>query len=209
MNPDALAEPDIQDDQIYGPNQPTQDRGPQFHVHAARVASGSLLAVNTRVVTTSRLAWPTPRLAVRSFGPAATKSYGIAGEAPVTSSVAWDGTRTHRPTARALRPPDSRIPTSGRRRRTSSRSARVSLNAPLPDELIPGARRVRRSRLPGRNVFRWTNDDWTHFDPEMGGNNDNNPISRDGAQPGSFLVTSISEHIPAPAIWTIALRVNF
>ena len=63
--------------------------------------------------------------------------------------------------------------------------------------------------LSGRNIFRWTNDEWTHFDPEMGGNNDNNAISRDGEQPGGFLVTSISEHIPAPAIWTVSLRVVF
>ncbi|HAT36975.1 MAG TPA: hypothetical protein DCS75_00675, partial [Gemmatimonadetes bacterium] len=63
--------------------------------------------------------------------------------------------------------------------------------------------------VAGRNIFRWTNSEWTHFDPEMGGNNDNNPISRNGASSGSFLVTSISEHIPAPAIWTVALRVVF
>jgi len=84
----------------------------------------------------------------------------------------------------------------------------VSLQAQLPDQLIPGASGSSLT-LSGRNIFRWTNTEWTHFDPEMGGNNDNNPISRDGAQPGSFLVTSISEHIPAPAIWTLALRVVF
>ena len=84
----------------------------------------------------------------------------------------------------------------------------LSINAPLPESLVPGASSASLT-LAGRNIWRWTNDEWTHFDPEMGGNNDNNPISRDGAQPGSFLVTSISEHIPAPAIWTIALRVQF
>jgi len=84
----------------------------------------------------------------------------------------------------------------------------LSIQAPLPENLLPGASGATVT-LSGRNIFRWTNDEWTHFDPEMGGNNDNNPISRDGAQPGSFLVTEISEHIPAPAIWTLAFRVVF
>jgi len=63
--------------------------------------------------------------------------------------------------------------------------------------------------VSGSNIWRWTNDEWTHFDPEMGTNSDNNPISRDGVSNGDFLVTSISEHIPAPATWTFALRVVF
>ena len=78
----------------------------------------------------------------------------------------------------------------------------------MPERWIPGATGASFT-ISGQNIFRWTNDEWTHFDPEMGGNNDNNPISRDGVDSGSFLVTSISEHIPAPAVWTFALRLVF
>ena len=78
----------------------------------------------------------------------------------------------------------------------------------MPEALLAGADYASLT-VSGRNIYRWTNSEWTHFDPEQGGNNDNNPISRDGEDPGDFLVTSISEHIPVPAIWTVALRVVF
>jgi hypothetical protein len=63
--------------------------------------------------------------------------------------------------------------------------------------------------LSGRNVFRWVNDDWPVFDPEMTNNNDNNPLSRDGTSSGGFLETSLLEHIPPPRTWTAAIRVHF
>ena len=84
----------------------------------------------------------------------------------------------------------------------------LSLQYQLPESLLAGASGASVT-VSGRNIWRWTNSEWTHFDPEMGSNNDNNAISRDGVQGEDFLVTSISEHIPAPAIWTVALRVVF
>ena len=41
--------------------------------------------------------------------------------------------------------------------------------------------------ISGRNVWRWVNEDWPVFDPEMTNNNDNNPLSRDGTDDGAFL----------------------
>ena len=84
----------------------------------------------------------------------------------------------------------------------------VTLQVPLPESWIPGATGTTLT-VSGRNVWRWTNDEWTHFDPEQGANNDNNPISRDGVNGGHFLETSIIEHIPVPATWMVALRVVF
>lgn len=84
----------------------------------------------------------------------------------------------------------------------------LTLHVPIPDRWLPageGASVV----ISGRNIWRWVNDDFPVFEPEMGNNNDNNEISRDGASSGSFLVSSILEHVPPPASWTIAVRLSF
>lgn len=74
----------------------------------------------------------------------------------------------------------------------------LSLSIPIPGEWLPRASGANLT-LSGRNIFRWVNSDFLTFEPEMGNNND----------PGSLAVRSISEHIPAPAIWTAAFRVSF
>jgi hypothetical protein len=50
-----------------------------------------------------------------------------------------------------------------------------------------------------QNWFRWTNDDFRMFDPEMG---DRDTLDDQG-------VTSIAEHIPPPAVVTASLRITF
>lgn len=63
--------------------------------------------------------------------------------------------------------------------------------------------------ISGRNVWRWVNEDWPVFDPEMTNNNDNNPLSREGVSSGGFLESSLLEHIPPPRTWTAAIRIHF
>lgn len=84
----------------------------------------------------------------------------------------------------------------------------LTLNVPIPDRWLPAGEGATLT-VSGHNVWRWVNDDFPVFEPEMGNNNDNNEISRDGASSGDFLVTSIFEHVPPPATWTVALRWSF
>ncbi len=197
-NPTALADPIIEDDCIYGPNSPT-------HV----------IGANTLVSLPGGI-----RLSARGeYQGGHYITAGVASNA-IGRSVRWPGCFDEYTIEE----------TQGRDALTALQRARctagivesefwaekanffklreVSLQLPVPEGLMPGANAATFT-LSGRNIWRWTNDEWTHFDPEMGGNNDNNPISRDGEQPGSFLVTSISEHIPPPAVWTLAFRVVF
>ena len=60
-------------------------------------------------------------------------------------------------------------------------------------------------RISGRNIYRWLNDDFLLFDPEMAGRRGGRTgaeVSRDGAR-------YIDENIPAPSTWTFSLRFQF
>ena len=196
-NPTAFAEPVIVDDQIYGPNAPTKGFG-----------------INTGVTFGSL------RFSARGEYQGGHYVTATVANSAVSRSVSWAGCYDEYTIEEA----------SGRDALTAFQRARcdssltdsnfwaekadffkireLALQYQLPESMLAGASGASLT-VSGRNIYRWTNDEWTHFDPEMGGNNDNNPISRDGEDVGDFLVTSISEHIPAPAIWTVALRVVF
>jgi len=73
----------------------------------------------------------------------------------------------------------------------------VSFFAPIPERFAPGSSRASFT-LSGRNIFRWTKPEFRTFDPEMSNNS--------GME---ATVRSISEHIPAPSVWTASIRVNF
>ncbi len=197
-NPADFAEPVIEDDCIYGPNAPTKGFG-----------------INTLVTLPGGL-----RLSGRGEYQGGHYVTATVANSAISRSVTWAGCYDEY----------SIEETGGRDGLNAFQRARcdadltesefwaekadffkireVSLQYQLPESMLAGANAASLT-LSGRNIFRWTNDEWTHFDPEMGGNNDNNQISRDGEQPGGFLVTSISEHIPPPSIWTVALRVVF
>ena len=197
-NATAFAEPDIVDDCIYGPNAPTK-----------------VFGVNTMVSLPGGL-----RLSSRGEYQGGHYVTATVANSAISRSVTWAGCYDEYTIEEA----------GGRDALTALQRARcdedltdsnfwaekadffklrdIALQANLPESWLGGASGASLT-VSGRNIWRWTNDEWTHFDPEMGGNNDNNAISRDGEQPGGFLVTSISEHIPAPAIWTVALRVVF
>ncbi|KPJ80334.1 MAG: hypothetical protein AMS19_09615 [Gemmatimonas sp. SG8_23] len=205
QNPGEFAEPVIVQDSIFGPNQPTQIVG---------INSTFSLPYGMRLTARGEYQgghYVTAGVAVNAIGRSVVwagcyDEYGIAGEAPLQiDSPGRDGLTA---LERARCDADLAEGSFWAEKADFFKLRELSLQAPLPENLIPGTSGATLT-LAGRNIWRWTNAEWTHFDPEMGGNNDNNPISRDGAQPGSFLVTEISEHIPAPAIWTVALRVVF
>ena len=204
-NPNALAEPEIADDQIYGPNLPTRIIG----LFSTLTLPGDI-RLNARGEYQGGH-YVTVGVADNAVGRSVIwagcyDEYTIAGEAPIQADSPGRGGLTALQRARC--DADLSDDIFWAEKADFFKIRELSVQAPLPDNLVPGSSGATVT-LSGRNIFRWTNDEWTHFDPEMGGNNDNNPISRDGAQPGSFLVTSISEHIPAPAIWTLAFRVTF
>ncbi|MBI4540870.1 MAG: TonB-dependent receptor [Gemmatimonadetes bacterium] len=72
----------------------------------------------------------------------------------------------------------------------------VTLSVPV-DFLLPWGEDARLS-LTARNAIRWLNDGFWAFDPEMPGN--------DGAD---TFVRGFSEHVPPPAVYTASLRINF
>ena len=205
MNPDAIADPIIEDDQIYGPNQPTEimginsvftlPGGVRLSARGEYQAGHYVTATIANSAVSRNVIWA-----------GCFEAYQTAGAAPVTSAAPGYGQLTALERARCdRRGTDSNF---WAEKADFFKIREVSAQFPLPTSLVPGSSGATLT-VAGRNIFRWTNSEWTHFDPEMGGNNDNNPISRNGASSGSFLVTSISEHIPAPAIWTVALRVVF
>jgi len=73
----------------------------------------------------------------------------------------------------------------------------LTLVAPV-DALVPGARTASMT-FSLRNAFRWTNDEFLAFDPEM--------VS--SRQTTGALASGITEHAPAPARFTASLRVTF
>ena len=198
MNPTDLAEPIIEDDQIYGPNAPTHGVG-----------------INTSVTLPMGL-----RFSARGeYQGGHYVTAGLANSA-ISRSVTWGGcydeytieenggrdalTAFQRARCNA----DLTESTFWAEKANFFKLREVSLQYQLPESLLAGANGATIT-VSGRNIWLWTNNEWTHFDPEMGNNNDNNAISRDGVQGEDALVTSIVEHVPAPAIWTVALRVVF
>ncbi len=204
-NPDAIAEPVIQDDCVIGPNSPTDI----FALNTSLTLPGGLrLSARGEYqgghFVRAGVAHNAVRRSVVWAG--CNEVYNIAGAAPLRSTSPGRANLTA--LQRAKCDPGLSDPDHWTEKADFFKIRDITLQAPLPESLVPGASGATLT-FSGRNMFRWTNSEWTHFDPEMGGNNDNNPISRNGASSGAFLVTSISEHIPAPATYTVALRVVF
>lgn len=79
----------------------------------------------------------------------------------------------------------------------------LTLSVPL-NLNFQGVRNVRFT-LSGRNIFRWLNDDFLLFDPEMAGRRG----GRTGAEVDRDGIRYIDENIPAPSTWTFSLRFQF
>jgi outer membrane receptor protein involved in Fe transport len=197
-NPTEFAEPDIIDDCIYGPNSPTLGFGINTNVN---LPGGFVLSARGEYQGGHFVTATVANSAV-------SRSVSWAG-CYDEYSIEEDGGRDALTALQRARC-DADLTDSNfwAEKADFFKIREISLQYQLPPSMLMGADAASLT-LSGRNLYRWTNSEWTHFDPEMGGNNDNNAISRDGEDPGAFLVTSINEHIPAPAIWTVALRVVF
>ena len=204
-NPDALAEPVVDDECVIGPNSPTDI----FALNTSVTLPGGLrLSARGEYQGGHYVPAGVAQNAVRRsvVWAGCNEVYNIAGEAPLRATSPGRANLTA--LQRAKCDPGLTDGDYWTEKADFFKIRDITLQAPLPESLVPGASGATLT-VSGRNIFRWTNSEWTHFDPEMGGNNDNNPISRNGASSGAFLVTSISEHIPAPATYTVALRVVF
>ncbi|GMV04955.1 MAG: SusC/RagA family TonB-linked outer membrane protein [Gemmatimonadota bacterium] len=73
----------------------------------------------------------------------------------------------------------------------------VTFQTPIPEAWIPGATRASLT-LSGHNVWRWVHEDFLTFEPEMGANGGYNDPVR-----------SMLEHVPPPATYTASLRIVF
>jgi len=187
-NPDAIADPIVADDCDYGPNLPTLTLGVNTTLHLPKrmsltvrgeyqgghyISNGAASAALSRSVR-----WP-----------GCFEAYKIIedqGEDALTALQKGHCVGEFFEDEFQIFPADF------------FKIRELTLNVPLPEGMFPGAGSSNLT-LSGRNIWRWVNDEFTTFEPEMGNNND----------PGSLAVRSISEHIPPPSVWTIALRVTF
>ena len=208
-NPDALAEPDIVADSIYGPNAPTRIIG----LNTSLTLPGNILVTARGEYQGGH--YVTVGVANNAIGrsviwPGCYDVYRIAGVDTQAGPLGDDSPGRDNLTAmqRAKCDPNLVEDEFWAEKADFFKLRSVSVQIPVPEAWIPGTSGANLT-LSGQNLWRWTNEEWTHFDPEMGGNSDNNALSRDGVSNGDFLVTSISEHIPPPATFLVALRITF
>ncbi len=195
LNRDEIADPIQVNDTIFGPSQPTLVFNPTVTIRfpkgiqlSARgeYRSGAYLSDGASYNATSRsVLWPT-----------------------CTESGAYDiiaaNEAAGRPESDGLTAEQRIECISGNQRSNHFRFKSdffklrdVTLRVPV-DGIIPGSNSAMLS-VTAQNWFRWLNDDMRIFDPEMG---DRDTVSESG-------MLSLSEAIPAPAIFTVSLRVTF
>lgn len=187
-NPDAIAEPITEDDYIFGPNLPTLTIGPSISVQlpygisvSARgeyQGGGYIFDSGTENAQSRGIkVWPTCLHANAEIEAgrgdqltAYERQFCIVSNFKSRSTI---------------------YPTDFFKLRD------LSVRAALPQSWTPGASRVSVT-FSARNWYRWVNDDFKMFDPEM--------MANDGAL---ATVRSMGEHYPAPAVFTWALRATF
>jgi len=186
MNPDEIADPDWQPNQIYGPRQPTHTLGASLSLRLPRgmglsargeyqgghyIFDGASNQAFQRAIR-----WPTCGQAV----------YDLIDAGQIETLTAWQ--RGHC-IQRNYRTGSTYVPADFFKIRD------ITFRAPV-DFMVPGARSAQFS-MSVRNWFRWTNDDFKIFDPEM--------IGRGSGEQ----LPSISEHIPPAAQFIASIRVTF
>lgn len=187
-NPDELAEPIIEADCNYGPNQPTHT-----------IQGFTTLNLPGGILLTARgeyqgghymydgAAFNAVRRSVRWAG--CFETYNIEetqGRSAVTAEQ-----RARCLDVGSVRADNFVYPADFFKLRE------VTLQAAVPEGWIPSASRATLT-VSGRNLWKWVNEDFPVFDPEMGANTGFNTSVR-----------SILEHVPAPASFTASLRVIF
>lgn len=187
-NPDAIATPNIVQDYDYGPSQPTRIIGLTSSLtfpHGIELSArgeyqgGDYINEGASYNAISRgVQWPT------CFAAYSTQT-------SATDESKWTAYQ------RAYCDPKNASPDLFIFKADFFKLRDVTLLAPLPQRLVPGASRALIS-VSVDNWYRWQNKDLPIFDPEMAGNDGFNATVRD-----------INEKIPAPATILMQLRLTF
>ncbi len=187
-NPDAIADPIIEEDCNLGPNLPTL-----------------VLGVNTTVYLPNNIS-----VTVRGEYQGGHYMHLGAAASALSRSVRWAGCFD---AYRVIETQGADALTAAQRGKCLGeffdtdfviypadffKIRELTLQLPVPDGLFPGGSSATLA-FSGRNIWNWVNSDFPTFEPEMGNNNN----------PGDADVRSIVEHVPPPSIWTMALRVSF
>ncbi|MEQ9397614.1 MAG: TonB-dependent receptor [Longimicrobiales bacterium] len=186
-NPDAVAEPVIQNDCNIGPNLPTHTLGINTSLTLPR---GMLLTARGEYQGGAYMydgaAWNAVRRSVR--WPGCFDYYRIEETQGRDATTALQRAQCDVQVAEAdyfVYPADF------------FKLREVTFQTPLPQSWFPGSSRASLT-LSGRNLWKWVHDDFRVFEPEMGNNDGFNSAVR-----------SMLEHVPPPASYTASLRLVF
>ncbi|MDH5589232.1 MAG: TonB-dependent receptor [Gemmatimonadota bacterium] len=187
-NPDALAEPVIESECDYGPNQPT-------HIIQGFVTVGLPAGVSLTArgeyqgghYISDGAAYNAVRRSV--IWPGCYEAYSLNETQGRDAVTAMDRARCL--DIGTIRGDYFIYPSDFFKLRE------LTLQAPIPDGVIPGASRATLT-VSGRNMWKWVNKDFPVFEPEMGGNSGYDESVR-----------GLLEHVPPPATFTASLRLVF
>lgn len=185
-NAGQIAAPEFEDDCEYGPANPTRTLGANTSLH---LPGGMMISA-------------------RGEFQGGHYIYDLAAFNAVTRGVIWAGCynvyNIEQSAGRDAVPAEERARCFLPTRRDAHiypadffKLRELTFHAPVPEMLVPGAARATFT-VSGRNIWRWVKDEFRTFDPEMSNN--------EGFETS---VRSISEHVPAPSVWTASIRVNF
>lgn len=184
-NPNEIAEPDIEQNHVYGPNMPTRVMG----THAAiRLSGGSELSARVEYQGGNHLFDnASTSLFAQAVHPLCNSAYELLAQDGLEQLTAWERVYCRR----------TSLPRNGAIVRGDFVRLRdVSLTLPLPGRLL-------RSRsvsvvLAARNYLLWKHSDLRVFDPEMGG--------RDGM---FSPVRAIELAVPTPASLGFSIKATY
>jgi len=187
-NADAIADPIIEQNHLFGPSQPTRIIGLTSELHLpkgiglsarAEYQGGNYLDEDASYQALSRaVRWPT------CFD-------AYAKQAADNSQANWTARERAWCNSSQVRQDEFIFKADFAKLRD------VTLRAPVPARLVPGTRDATIS-VSVQNWFTWKNKDFRLFDPEMAGNDGFNATVR-----------YISEQIPAPATVVARLQIQF
>ncbi len=193
LNPNALAEPELEFDAFFGPNQPTRILG-----------FNAALGLPRGLEVSARGEYQ----AGHYINDGASFNMVDRGAGAPSCQAAYDLVAFGDPNPNA-NPNMDQVPALQRVRCYSQnlesgswiypadffKLRALTLTIPL-GEFMPRASSAGLT-LSARNIWRWTNDEFWSFDPEM------------SARQLDSLTRNITEHIPAPATFTASLRIGF
>ena len=185
LNPDELAEPEIEADHIFGANQPTLTVTPSTSV----TFSNGIVVTARGEYQGGHYIWDRQSSSSAQRGqvsPLCDIAYPLIQNGQRAQTTALDRYLcTGEYSAELVYPNDF------------FRLRELTVQAPVPFQ-IPGASSATLT-ASAQNFWTWKNDDFLAMDPEMAGN--------EGMSSG--LARSIWEHPPPPASFRVSLRINF